>query len=200
MVRPRGRNLVTEKGLTNEQVVVLALSSLGGNVNLVDTEDVAIKADEIAPGRFRWRKHTQFINIELVHTALRDAKRLGGLVRGAGSKGWQLTSEGLAMVAELENQGTVSIQHRRRVDQKEKVWVNRERARLLSEDAFVKLQSDGLKAITRREIDRFFRLDDYVTGEMRKARIQRILNAFSDDPELSDGVSVLAKRAEEQTS
>lgn len=195
MPRPKGRNTISDKGLTNEQVVVVALARLGGSTKLIDTEDIAVTADKIAPGRFRWRKYTQFINNELVHTALRDAKRLSNLVRGAGSEGWQLTSDGLRQVEELERDGLASAQHRRRIDPKEKAWMSREKSRLMGEDAFRKASNGQMDDITRTDAERFFRLDEYVTGEIRSARIQRIVNSFASDPDLQSIVTVVATKA-----
>jgi len=181
--------------LTNEQVVVLALGSLGGSASVVDTEDVAIKADEIAPERFRWRKYPQNINIELIHTALRDAKRLGGFVRGAGSEGWQLTAAGLGLIQRLKEQRLHSTPPRTRLNTKERAWLSRERARLFSEDAYRRFLLNGASSLTRRDAEHFFRLDDYVTGEHRAARIQRMINFFGSDAELGEAVLVLADLA-----
>jgi len=186
---------VNEKSLTNEQVVVLAVARLGGDSSLIDTEDVAVQADQIAPQRFRWRKYPQYINNELVHTALRDAKRLGGLLRGSGSSGWQLTSGGMSLVHELGEKGLSGAEPRRRLDPKEKAWLARERVRLLSEDAFHKFREVGIAGVTRQEAERFFRLDDYVVGGVRQARLQRFLNLFSDDPDLGVAVVALVKIA-----
>jgi hypothetical protein len=195
MARPKGRNAVSERGLTNEQVVVLALFALGGDTNIVDTEDIAVKADEIAPDRFRWRKHAQYINIELVHTALRDTKTKSGLTRGAGSEGWQLTETGLKQVNELNQQGLVSAPSRRQISPKERTWLSRERSRLNNEVAFKKAVNGEADSITRAEAEQFFRLDEYVTGDVRDARIQRIINAFSEEPEFHRVVAVVASKA-----
>jgi hypothetical protein len=195
MSRPKGRNQISGKVLTHEQVVVLALMLIGGDSSPVDTEDVALKADEIAPGRFRWRKHPQYINNELVHTALRDAKRLGGLVRGAGSEGWQLTTAGLELVEKMKSQGIAAAESRRSLDPKERAWLNKERIRLLSNEAYRKYTEGGAGLMSRRDAEHFFRLDDYVTGEVRAARLQRIVNHFGSDPELGGAVHALAELA-----
>jgi hypothetical protein len=195
MKTPKGRNTVTSAALTHEQAVVLALAALGGDVRLIDTEDIAVHVDQIAPGRFRWRKYLQFINNELVHTALRDAKRLRGLVRGSGKEGWQLTSAGLELAKEFERLGIGSAQPRRRLDHKEKVWLQRERARLLAEEAYRKFLAGGIESVSRKDAERFFRLDEYVTGQVRNARLQRIVNSFADDGELSSAIRALAEKA-----
>lgn len=45
------------KTLSNNEIVTLAVFLLGGDSHCVDTEDVAVKVNEIAPGRFTWRKY-----------------------------------------------------------------------------------------------------------------------------------------------
>lgn len=61
---------------SNHEIVTLAVYLLGGEAKVIDTEDVAVKANEIAPGRFTWRKFPEQINIENVRTFLSDAKKV----------------------------------------------------------------------------------------------------------------------------
>jgi len=61
--------------LANYEIVVLAAYLSGGQYRYVDTEDIAVKANEIAPGRFSWRKYKDQINIETVRKRLWDAAK-----------------------------------------------------------------------------------------------------------------------------
>jgi len=72
----------TKKVLTNHEIVTLAEYLLGGDTQYVDTEDIAVKANEIVPGRFAWRKFPNQINIENVRTFHSDAKnrRMEGIL------------------------------------------------------------------------------------------------------------------------
>lgn len=178
--------------MTNEEVVVRAALKLGGHLSKVDTEDVAIGADLIAPGRFRWVKHKQHINIELVHTALRDAKR-HGLLEGAGSVGWRLTDVGLAKAKAFDGDEGL-VEARPFLSAQERKWRSKERVRLLTEDAYRKFQDGGIGAPTMRELNKFFRIDEYVTGPSRSARIDRIVRAFERDANLGAVVKQLATR------
>lgn len=85
----------TQKGLSNHEIVTLAVYLLGGDTQYVDTEDAAVKANETAPGRFTWRKYRDQINIENFRTFLSDAKKQknGSYLRGTGKDG-RLLSEG----------------------------------------------------------------------------------------------------------
>ena len=183
-------------GLSNHEIVTLAVYMLGGDTQYVDTEDIAVKANEIAPGRFTWRKYSEQINIENVRAFLSDAKKEknGAFLRGAGKDGWLLTESGAAFakagVASLEN---VDLS-RERLSAKDRTWLQHERTRMLGSEAFAKFSSGMTDAITTQEAESFFRLDVYVTGNAREDKIVRALNAFGSDPELGPAVKTLAPK------
>jgi hypothetical protein len=185
-----------QKGLSNHEIVTLAVYLLGGDTQYVDTEDVAVKANEIAPGRFTWRKYSDQINIENVRAFLSDAKKdkNGGFLRGAGKDGWLLTESGAAFakaqVGSLEN---IDLS-RERLSVKDRTWLQHERTRMLGSEAYTKFSEGMADAITSQEAESFFRLDVYVTGNAREDKIVRALNAFGSDPELGPAVRALAPK------
>jgi hypothetical protein len=61
------------KAFANHELVTLAVYLLGGDSKPIDTEDVAIKTNELAPRRFTWRKYPDQINIDTVRKRLWDA-------------------------------------------------------------------------------------------------------------------------------
>lgn len=189
--------LVCAPVLTRSEAATLALYSEGGEREAVDTEDVAVRVAEIAPGMFSWQKYRDRIDKELVRVALSDARLKAGYVLGSHSKGWMLTPKGLEFAR--KNAGQISdgrtAQRRGRDDRQ---WEGA-RARLLTSDAYSRAQSDGIDAVTPDEADAFFRLNVYVRGEARERKIARIENHFSQDPELGEIVRLLAARARERT-
>lgn len=60
----------SKKFLSNSETVLVAVYLLRGDSNSVDTEDVAVKANELAPGAFTWRKYRDQINLEIVRVVL----------------------------------------------------------------------------------------------------------------------------------
>src|SRR5712664_633633 len=52
---------VPSKPLTNHEVVLLAVYLLGGETSSVETEDIAVKVDKLAPWTFTWRKYADQI-------------------------------------------------------------------------------------------------------------------------------------------
>jgi hypothetical protein len=184
----------------NHEVVTLAVYLLGGDQRPVDTEDVAKKADAIAPGRFTWRKYKDQINLEVVRVYLSDAKKKpkGQYLIGSGNTGWSLSKAGLAFAR--EHAGAVesleAAQPRKSVGQ-DRLRQQRERARLLATEAYIKIANGRADNVTRRDAESFFRIDSYVQGEARHRRVATISNAHGDDPELGPVIARLAEMVEE---
>lgn len=136
--------------LSNLDTVLVAVYLLGGDGRSVDTEDIAIKTNEIAPGRFTWAKHPDQINIHLIMTHLWDAKseRKGGLVVGSEKEGWMLTAVGL----EVAKKGATrlgTIRKTRRLSPEQKQWQKTDRRRVLNCEALAVYRQAGLDAVTR---------------------------------------------------
>lgn len=184
--------------LTRSEAATLALYAEGGEREMVDTEDVAVRVSEIAPGMFSWRKYRDRLDKELVRVALSDARLKAGFVIGSHSKGWMLTTKGLEFARKnADREGEQAASERPRPDDRQ--W-ERERARLATSDAFARLQNGRVEGVTADEADAFFRLNVYVKGDARERKIARIENRFSSDPELGTAVKLLAARARERTS
>lgn len=182
--------------ITNDQVALAALLVLGGDRAPVDTENVAIEADKLAPGRFRWRKFKQHIDLGLVRNGLQDARKKQ-LVDGGAHRGWVLTATGLQeankLLPELADTST-----RNRVSSEQRQWEARERSRLLSEPAFRTAVEQGVAALSKRDVLRLFKLDEYASAERRSERLRRFALSFTDDPELGRVVGELIRRLENE--
>lgn len=188
------------KDLSNHEIVTLAVYLLGGESRVIDTEDIAVKANQIAPGRFTWRKYSNQINIENVRTFLSDAKKgkNGSYLTGSGKDGWMLTQSGVRFAS--KNVGSLNgiDLSKKRLNPKERQWLQNERARMLSSDAYLKFNSGGLNTVSVKEAEAFFRLDDYVVGATRERKVLRILNSFGNDPELGQVVKELADKIQKR--
>jgi hypothetical protein len=183
--------------LTRPEAATLALYAEGGERELVDTEDVAVRAEEVAPGMFSWQKHRDRIDKELVRVALSDARLKAGYTIGSHARGWMLTPKGLEFARRnADRAGERAARERRRPEDRQ--W-ERERARLLVSEAFLRLQDGAMEGVTPDEADAFFRLNIYVKGAARERKIARIENRFGTDPDLGPAVRLLATRARERT-
>jgi hypothetical protein len=197
MAESRENNLTPQ--VKGPELVALALYVLGGGSQVVDTEDVAMRAHEIAPGRFSWRKYPDQINLELVRVALSDARKSenGTLVRGTGRSGWSLTPQGQRW-AEANGPRLVGRDlTKRRAERSagsidERRW-QRERMRMLTTDAWRQWSvAHDASAIEREAAHDLFRIDRYVVGRGRELKVNRLREMFSEDEELSPFIEAAA--------
>jgi hypothetical protein len=181
-----------EKRLTKfsqAEVVALAVYRLGGAQRAIDTEDVAVEAHRIAPGRFSWKKYPDQINLELIRVFLSDAKKNENeLVIGSGRTGWRLTQRGLKWAKKASGAMGNSEATRTRAQSRggsldEQRW-RRERSRILTTRAW-QLWTSGVRNIPAAESKQVFRIDSYARGELREAKITRLCAMFSEDSELA---------------
>ncbi len=178
--------------MTQPQLVAVALYLLEGDRTVVDTEDVAIRVHQLAPGRFSWRKYPDQINLELVRVALSDACKGGGdaLVSGTGKSGWSLTVTGRRWAIENIERIAVADLGRERQQRTagsidERRW-HRERVRVLATDAWHQWsQTHERLAITREAAAELFRVDRYVVGRAREMKVNRLRETFAEDGELA---------------
>jgi hypothetical protein len=171
-------------------VVTLAVYLEGGDRKAIDTEDVAVRANKLAPGRFVWRKHPDQINLELIRVYLSDAKKpeKGGWLDGSGKTGWTLTAKGLRWASAAaktmldsdlararEQGGGGSIDEQR--------W-RRERKRLLASEAW-RLWVEGETDIPLRLAAEVYRIDSYAVGRIKHLKLARLRDLFAEDPEIA---------------
>jgi hypothetical protein len=182
-----------EKRLTEDpsglEVVLLAAYLLGGAQRAVDTEDIAIEAHRLAPGRFSWRKHPDQINLELVRVNLSNAKKseYGKFLIGSGKTGWRLTQRGLKWAEQampnLKNMRTdISREQSRSGSIDEQRW-RRERSRITATKAWA-MWVEGERNIPQADAKAIFRIDSYAQGDLREAKITRVRSLFLEDEEL----------------
>lgn len=179
-----------EKSLTKApvqyEIVTLAVYLLGGDQRSVDTEDAAVKAHELAPGRFSWRKYPEQINLELVRVYLSDAKKpaKGGLLLGSGRTGWTLTPAGLQWAREAAQRfvgkDLTWTREQSRVGSIDENRWRRERARIQLTAAW-RHWVKGAQELSRREAAEVFRIDSYAVGQIKETKITRLLTMFDED-------------------
>ena len=174
--------------LTLIEAVLLALYKSGGEQKLVHEEDVALGADKLAPGQFRWRIHTDRVNLYTARLALKDAKHQQ-LIDGTNKHGWQLTASGLQWVRD-----NIEEVHRRPssfFDQKAAQRRKLEASRLHDLSALGKYRRGEL--VSKREAAAVFRVDDYSSPQRRKEAVDRSLMLFCGDDEFESFVQQMAQ-------
>jgi len=182
------------RDLALHEIVALATYLAGGDRKRVDTEDVAMKADEIAPRRFSWRKYKNQIDLELIYKHLWDLTKpdKGAYVAGSKNEGWLMTLAGMAFAEQAVGRLKNLQPAREKRPKQEENWMKRERTRMQGEAAYAKIREGRESELTQAETEKFFRLDDYVLGAARERKIQQAEIDFRDDPELGPIVSKVA--------
>jgi hypothetical protein len=193
------RERAPKRVFANYELVVLATYLAGGQSAAVDTEDIAVKADELAPGRFSWRKYKNQISINTVSKRLWDATKAerGAYLIGSEKTGWRLTKAGFDFAQRNMKDGGPPRIAVHRKSQSERVSQNREIRRMTHEDAFLKFAKGMTQDISKSDVERFFRLDDYVTGKLRTAKIERFKIIANNNQDLSLAIDFLAKLVKE---
>jgi hypothetical protein len=183
--------------ISKPELVTLALGVLGGADRPFDTEDVALKAHELAATAFAWRNYPERINLELVRVALVDATRpkTGSFVQGRGRGGWVLTDRGVSwfskhgesLLAALHQPAGAS---KAKVKQPETQHRERERIRLTRSDAWRKWTTGGL--VSPVEASSVFRIDLYTLSNARLTKTRGLRQLFEGDPELDPFLAAMA--------
>jgi hypothetical protein len=183
--------------LSQVDMVVLAVFRLGGDQHAIDTEDIAIEVNQIAPGRFTWRKYPEQVNLELVRVYLSAAKgpQNGRLLQGSGRSGWSLSSQGLAWAkanaGRLSRKAADRTRAQRHSGSIDETRWRTEWTRIRSTEAWARWNQDSA-AISRKEASEVFRIDQYAVGRIRDIKIARLRAMFEDDPEMKPFIEAMA--------
>jgi hypothetical protein len=168
------------------EVVVMAVSELGGAGRSVDTEDIAIRCHQLAPSLFSWRKYPAQANLEIVRVSLSDAKKQknGQLVSGSGRDGWRLTRKGLDWldrVAPSKHFGSRPALSKKSAGSIDTVRAAREAARIEACAAWSSWRAG--RPIDLDDVRALFRIDSYTSAELLEIKVTRLLSMFLDDSE-----------------
>ncbi|MEM3907177.1 MAG: hypothetical protein QXZ17_10015 [Nitrososphaerota archaeon] len=182
------------------QIVAIAVALLGGDIEPVDSEDIAIKVNELAPGQFVWRTHPEWIDLGAVQSALRHAKQQsnGALLVGDNTRGWMLSPAGIQWIQSiperiLHDLGQTNFR-------KESIIVNlqAECRRLRSTTAFRLYREGRADEIQLHHFFEFARINEYFQRRARQRRYTLIENAVLADQDLSDLWCLLKNRFREE--
>jgi hypothetical protein len=191
-----------QAGVRKPQVVVLALADLGGAGRRVDTEDIAVRARQLAPAAFSWRKYAEQIDLDGVRVALHDAakEKFGRLVEGSVQSGWSLTlagvewvrGEGASVRARLTGAAEPARRDERRAETRKRA-LERGRIRRL---AAWRLWEAG-RRVDRHQAGAVFRVDSDTPRRDVHLRLQRMVTLLGEDPALGPFVREMASLVEE---
>ena len=174
------------RDLSNVEIILLAVSDLGGEVKAIDIEDIAIQAYKYAPEKFSWRKYKDNIDIRVVVYAIKDAstpKKGPPLLTGSYKHGFMLSSDGKQWVNEFKGSTElIPDSAYRSKSTTEKIIL--EQNRLLASSAYRKFIEGQQDNITDVDVQDFTRVNEYFPLHARKRRYVLIDNAVKDNPDL----------------
>jgi hypothetical protein len=181
---------------SNPHLVTIAVALLGGDTILIDREDIAVRVNEIAPGRFNWRKYADFIDLETVSVALRDAKKTknGGLLIGNSQDGWMLSPNGLRWI-KLQDVSSILDTPVAKY-RKTSISANHEEelARLRTTNVY-KLFIEGKQDdITLQDFYQFARINEYYQKKTKQRRFAVVSNVVMEDPTLNEVWDAMQKK------
>lgn len=146
-------NPSNEESLSNIDIVVYALYSLGGWGERIHTEEIALKCFEIAPSRFSWTKYPIYPDLSSAYDALRTAKKQNyALVKGESERkrekkrigGWKLTPHGVEWVERNKKRIESSLGTHATLG--ERLEADRKLKELLKSQAYSKFLKSGSNA------------------------------------------------------
>ena len=181
--------------LSNPQIVTIALYNLGGSINPIDLEDVAIEVYKLAPTRFSWKKYADRIDLRIVLYSLNDAIKSDiGFISGNSKHGYMVTEAGLKWV-EQHDDSRVSTTTSRKLSAAD--LVSKEKLRLERTKAYLKYMNKEIDQINEIDFREFTRVNDYFPQHLREQRYAKIENAVRGDEQLMKTWEFLKKKFKE---
>lgn len=175
-----------QQGYTNRDIAVMATSQLGGALHFVHMEDIAMKAAELSPRRFCWKRYPDQVNLELVRYALKDELRVKNKrVLGSMKGGWMLTPDGLSWCITTSNHANDDVL----MDQ-----IHQESDVAKRTLAFTKTLGGSGKDVSTADVEALLRVNEYFAERNRTERAVALANAAVLDPELRLVLDNLKKR------
>jgi len=173
--------------LPNLDIVTIALYILGNGTKSFDKEEIATKADEIAPIRFRWKTNSNMISDGLVWDALSNARKKGYVLENTTK--YLLTAEGMKFAKENIHKIKNYDQTRTRFNKKDKEVYENIKDRILRSNVYLKAQENKLGDVTLNEFQNFFRINEYMDKKQIKEKIHKLKNLFINDKDLKNNMS-----------
>ena len=188
--------------VSNTDIVLVVLASLGGTERPVHIEEIAEVAWQKVPARFSWPKLQKYPDLDAVDVTLRAAKKNEGLVAGSKREGWMLTPRGIGRVDErqgtvqefVERSGLVGRTENRRERGGTDSSATRRLAQLLESAAAQKFAVDDRDAITVYDFLAFFNINQYMPAQKYQTNLQAAENLVRDDELLQPLITYLHSR------
>ena len=182
------------KSFSNMDVAAFAAYLLGGENRYVSTEEIAVAASRLDPGRFTWQNYPEQIDLNKVQRCLSAADRggCGNLLAGSAKTGWMLTGKGVEFSREhagaLPDAATL-FSPMSEEGRRFRPW---QRRRIQAHPAFKKVVSGLSDLVTTQEAERFFILGGETGKAAKKQKVDSLMRSFGHDPVIGPVIGILA--------
>lgn len=180
--------------LPNLDIVTIALYMLGNGIKSFDKEEIATKADELAPIRFRWKTNPNMISDGLVWDALSNARKKGYVLENTSK--YLLTEEGIKFAKDNLSKIKNFDQSRTRYSKKDREVYENTKIRILNSSAYSKAKEKKLEQINSNEFQSFFRINEYMDSKQIKEKIYKLKNLFTNDKDLKNIILLITTEYE----
>ena len=186
-----------KKQLSNLEIVTLSLYILSDGLGIkgFDVEQIATKADEIAPERFRWKSNPSMISDSNVWDSLSNARQKKYILEQTTK--YYLTEEGIKFSKINIKNIKKFDQSRSRLSRNDKEIIENIKMRLVNSSAYKKISNKEEKKLNMLDFHQFFRLSEYMDIKKKREKIQKLKNTFINDEEIKiiiDKVAELHKQ------
>jgi hypothetical protein len=188
---------MTGQDRSRVEIVALAICLLSGEGQFVDIEDIAAAANNLAPGRFTWKRYPDQIDINAVRRCLLAAAKPknGNLVTGSMRTGWALTEHGAEFARnheEYHHGGELLVTGLSKEESRFLAW---QKKRIQAHPAYKKVAGGLAREVTSRDAESFFLLDRATQASARKQKIEQYIRCFANDPEICPVIRLIAQKA-----
>ena len=185
--------------LTNGELAVIAVANLGGRLNPIDLEDIAIELLKIAPSRFSLRKYPDQVDIHLVRVSLShiSVEKEPHLLSGSIKTGYMISPDGLEWL-ESNEKSITSIQINKYRKGSNLHSLDVEINRIKKTKSFKLLKEGDLQNLTINSLYEYLRINEYFSPKKVLSRINIIRNAAANDEDIKTTWRVLETMFEEE--
>ena len=187
--------------INKRDICLFALVDVGGDVEFVSTEEVAVRAFEIYPERFGLIKYQQFPDVDSVRVTLSDLRKpkYKSLVEGGQRSGWRATKGGArwerahrkavigAMKNKLSGERRISSGHLMTTEKVRSARLNR----IVRSEAFAKWKK-GVRPSVYDFYD-LLRIDNYTPENVYREHLRALLEVVPEDSQEKRFLAKLAR-------
>ena len=179
------------KDLKNNHIILLATYKSAGENGIADAEDIAVNADKLVKGKFRWKKYKKYIDLYMIKNLLANARDQENLIKG-GANGWGPTEAGVKLVQSIKDQITYSGQRLDRLSKFDKGKIDFEMDRILNCDAYKNFKLNNQPSV--QEIRKLFRINEYTSADTRKLAPTSMIRLFKNNDEIKNFLKIMRER------